>query len=167
MLFYRAALPLSSKTLNYVAGIIRRRRAAIGSAWRKLNPGRAGDWVRGRHVLAELEAAGLVTLADKGYLASTHAKDPSRGKKKRNRRKRRTALMRSSARPAKGRVPCSRTGGYSASFAAAPGAPASSPRPSTPLRSTPRNQDEKAQRPGRSGGSVAYHNVSGSCACPH
>jgi hypothetical protein len=40
MLFYRAALPLSRKTLTYVAGIIRRHRAAIGSAWRKLNPGR-------------------------------------------------------------------------------------------------------------------------------
>jgi DDE superfamily endonuclease/Helix-turn-helix of DDE superfamily endonuclease len=39
VLFYRAALPLSSKTLNYAAGIIRRHRAAIGSAWRKLNPG--------------------------------------------------------------------------------------------------------------------------------
>ena len=40
MLFYRAALPLSRKTLDFVAGIIRRHRAAIGSLWRKLNPGR-------------------------------------------------------------------------------------------------------------------------------
>jgi hypothetical protein len=39
MLFYRAALPLSSRTLTYVAQIIRRHRAAIGSTWRKLNPG--------------------------------------------------------------------------------------------------------------------------------
>ena len=39
MLFYRAALPLSRKTLNYAAGIIRRHRKAIGSRWRKLNPG--------------------------------------------------------------------------------------------------------------------------------
>ena len=38
MLFYRAALPLSRQTLTYVAGIIRRHRAAIGSAWRKLPP---------------------------------------------------------------------------------------------------------------------------------
>jgi DDE superfamily endonuclease/Helix-turn-helix of DDE superfamily endonuclease len=37
MLFYRAALPLSRRTLNYVAGIIRRHRAAIGSRWRKLD----------------------------------------------------------------------------------------------------------------------------------
>src|SRR6201987_2344854 len=39
MLFYRAALPLYCKTLNYAAGIIRRHRKAIGSCWRKLNPG--------------------------------------------------------------------------------------------------------------------------------
>ena len=39
MLFYRAALPLSRKTLNYVAGIIRRHLKAIGSRWRKLNTG--------------------------------------------------------------------------------------------------------------------------------
>jgi hypothetical protein len=39
MLFYRAALPLSSRTLNFTAGIIRRHRAAIGSRWRALNPG--------------------------------------------------------------------------------------------------------------------------------
>jgi hypothetical protein len=39
VLFYRAALPLSCKTLNYVAGIVRRHRSSIGSLWRKLNPG--------------------------------------------------------------------------------------------------------------------------------
>jgi Helix-turn-helix of DDE superfamily endonuclease len=39
MLFYRAALPLFSRTLTYVAGIVRRHRAAIGSLWRKLSPG--------------------------------------------------------------------------------------------------------------------------------
>ena len=39
MLFYRAALPLSSRTLNYAAGLIRRHRKSIGSRWRKLNPG--------------------------------------------------------------------------------------------------------------------------------
>src|ERR1700745_1911407 len=39
MLFYRAALPLSRKTLNYAAGIIRRHRKSIGSRWRKLGPG--------------------------------------------------------------------------------------------------------------------------------
>ena len=40
MLFYPAALPLSSQTLTYVAGVIRRHRTKIGSCWRKLNPGR-------------------------------------------------------------------------------------------------------------------------------
>jgi hypothetical protein len=40
MLFYPAALPLSSQTLNYAAGVIRRHRRQIGSCWRKLNPGR-------------------------------------------------------------------------------------------------------------------------------
>ena len=38
-MFYRAALPLSCKTLNYAAGIIRRHRKSIGSRWRKLSPG--------------------------------------------------------------------------------------------------------------------------------
>ena len=33
-------------------------------------------------VLAELEAAGLVVLADKGYQGSTHAKLPYRGRNK-------------------------------------------------------------------------------------
>ena len=32
--------PLSAQTLSYVAGVIHRHRAAIGSCWRKLNPGR-------------------------------------------------------------------------------------------------------------------------------
>jgi DDE superfamily endonuclease len=196
MLFYRAALPLSSRSLTFVAGIIRRHRAAIGSPWRKLNAGRQallvlvylrkgetftevaagfevgtttawryvnetiallaarapklrtavrdakkaghayvvldgtlipidrvaadrpfysgkhrkhgmnlqviaspdGDilWVSGalpgavhdkkaewiRGVLAELEAAGLVTLADKGYQGSAYAKIPYKGKNK-------------------------------------------------------------------------------------
>ena len=219
MLFYRAALPLSSKTLNYVAGVVRRHRASIGSAWRKLNPGQqallvlaylrkgetfaelaagfgvgtttawryvqetvallaaraprlrkavrdakkagyayvvldgtlipidrvaadrpfysgkhkkhgmnlqviaspVGDipWVSGAlpgsvhdkkaewiwGVLDELEAAGLVTLADKGYQGSTHAKIPYRGKNKQNHRKKQTAPTRSSAPPAKGQMP--------------------------------------------------------------
>ena len=38
------------------------------------------EWIWG--VLAELETAGLVTLADKGYQGSTHAKIPYRGKNK-------------------------------------------------------------------------------------
>ena len=38
------------------------------------------EWVWG--VLAELEAAGLITLADKGYQGSAHAKIPYRGRNK-------------------------------------------------------------------------------------
>ena len=38
------------------------------------------EWIWG--VLAELEAAGLVTLADKGYQGTTHAKIPYRGENK-------------------------------------------------------------------------------------
>ena len=39
MLFYRAAMPLSPKTLAFVSEIIRRHRISIGSSWRKLNSG--------------------------------------------------------------------------------------------------------------------------------
>ena len=39
MLFYRAALPLSRETLSYVARVLRRHRAAIGSCRRKPNSG--------------------------------------------------------------------------------------------------------------------------------
>jgi DDE superfamily endonuclease/Helix-turn-helix of DDE superfamily endonuclease len=40
MLFYRAALPLSRTTLDYLAGVVRRHRRKIGSCWRKLSPGK-------------------------------------------------------------------------------------------------------------------------------
>ena len=60
MLFYRAALPLSSRTLTFVSGIIRRHRASIGSCWRKLNPGRQALLVLARlrkgETFAELAA---------------------------------------------------------------------------------------------------------------
>ncbi|SDL16928.1 Helix-turn-helix of DDE superfamily endonuclease, partial [Nonomuraea maritima] len=38
-MFYRAALPLSSRTLSYLSGILRRHRKQIGSPWRRLAPG--------------------------------------------------------------------------------------------------------------------------------
>ena len=257
MLFYRAALPLSSKTLNYAAGIIRRHRASIGSLWRKLNPGRQGllvlaylrkgetfaelaagfgvgvatawryvnetvellaarapklrkavrdakkagyayvvvdgtliaidrvaadrpfysgkhkrhgmnlqviasptgtilwvsgalpgsvhdkkaEWVWG--VLAELEAAGLITLADKGYQGSTHAKIPYRGKNKPESQKEANRAH------AKLRAPGERANALLKNWRilrklrCCPCALGNSPRPSTPWRSTPRNQDEK------------------------
>jgi hypothetical protein len=60
MLLYRAALPLSSQTLAYVAGIIRRHRASSGSRWRKLNPGRQAllvlVYLRKGETFAELAA---------------------------------------------------------------------------------------------------------------
>jgi DDE superfamily endonuclease/Helix-turn-helix of DDE superfamily endonuclease len=257
MLFYRAALPLSRKTLTFVSGIIRRHRISIGSCWRKLNPGQQallalaylrkgetfaelaagfgvgsatawryvnetvellaarapklrkavrdakkaghayvvldgtlipidrvaadrpfysgkhkkhgmnlqviagpdGDvlWVSGAlpgsvhdkkaewvwGVLAELEAAGLVTLADKGYQGSTYAKIRTRGRTSPNPRNRPTRRTRNSARPASARTLSSRPGTSSANSAAAPGAPDSSPRPSTFCRSARQTQDEK------------------------
>ena len=261
LLLYRAALPLSSRTLNYAAGIIRRHRKAIGSCWRKLNPGRqallvlaylrkgetfaelaagfevgtttawryvnetvellaarapklrqavrdavkagyayvvvdgtlipvnrvaadrpfysgkhkrhgmnlqviaspAGDivWVSGAlpgsvhdkkaewvwGVLAELEAAGLVTLADKGYQGSAYAKIPYRGKNKPESQKeanRAHARLRAPGERANAQLKtCSRRGGFSARSAAAPGAPDSSPRPSTLWRFTRHKQDGK------------------------
>ena len=60
MLFYRAVLPLSRKTLNYVAGIVRRHLKAIGSRWRKLNPGQEAllvlAYLRKGETFAELAA---------------------------------------------------------------------------------------------------------------
>ena len=60
MLFYRATLPLSPKTLTYIASIIRRHRKKIGSCWRKLNPGRQAllvlAYLRKGDTFAELAA---------------------------------------------------------------------------------------------------------------
>jgi len=39
MLFYRAALPLSRRTLTFVSELIRGHRRELGSVWRKLDPG--------------------------------------------------------------------------------------------------------------------------------
>jgi hypothetical protein len=67
MLFYRAALPLPSRTLNFTAGIIRRHRKSIGSPWRKLNPGQQAMLVlaclRKGETFAELAAGFGVGLA--------------------------------------------------------------------------------------------------------
>ena len=103
------------------------------------------EWIWG--VLAELEAAGLVTLADKGYQGQHVREDPVPGQEQAaNPRKRPTAPTRNSAHLASGRTRSSRPGGSSASSAAAPGAPASSPRPSTYCRSARHNQDGKGSR---------------------
>jgi hypothetical protein len=60
VLFYRAALPLSRQTLTFTAGIIRRHRKAIGSLWRKLDPGQQAllvlAYLRKGETFAELAA---------------------------------------------------------------------------------------------------------------
>ncbi len=86
MLFYRAALPLSSRTLTYVAGIIRRRRAAIGSAWRKLNSGKQGLlvplYLRKDETLAHLAAAPLARRPTRqGHPRIAYPRGTSRMKK--------------------------------------------------------------------------------------
>jgi hypothetical protein len=40
MLSYPAAIPLSTRTLNHLAGLIRRHRDQRRSRWRRLDPGR-------------------------------------------------------------------------------------------------------------------------------
>jgi hypothetical protein len=78
MLFYPAALPLSAQTLTYVAGIIRRHRKKIGSAWRKLNPGRQAllvlAYLRKGETFAELAAGfGVGTATAWRYVTETVA----------------------------------------------------------------------------------------------
>jgi hypothetical protein len=78
VLFYRAALPLSRKTLNYAAGIIRRHRASIGSRWRKLNPGQQGllvlAYLRKGETFAQLAAGfGVGTATAWRYVEETVA----------------------------------------------------------------------------------------------
>jgi hypothetical protein len=67
MLFYRAALPLSRKTLTFVSGLIRRHRKAIGSLWRKLNHGQQAllvlAYLRKGETFAELAAGFEISTA--------------------------------------------------------------------------------------------------------
>jgi hypothetical protein len=78
MLFYPAALPLSSRTLNYTAGVIRRYRRQIGSCWRKLNPGRQAllvlAYLRKGETFADLAAGfGVGTATAWRYVTETSA----------------------------------------------------------------------------------------------
>jgi hypothetical protein len=78
MLFYPAALPLSSQTLNYAAGVIRRHRRQIGSCWRKLSPGRQAllvlAYLRKGETFAELAAGfGIGTATAWRYVSETVA----------------------------------------------------------------------------------------------
>lgn len=78
MLFYRAALPLSRSTLTYLAGVIRRHRAAIGTRWRRLNPGQQAMLVlvhlRKGETFAEVAAGfGIGTATAWRYVRETVA----------------------------------------------------------------------------------------------
>src|SRR4051794_14932120 len=66
MLFYRAGLPLSRSTLNYLAGVIRWHRAKIGSVWRLLNPAQ-----QALLVLAYLRKGDTYTDLAAGFEVST------------------------------------------------------------------------------------------------
>ena len=101
------------------------------------------EWIWG--VLDELES-GLVTLADKGYQGSAYAKIPYKGKNKPESQKEANKAHAKLRSPGKGRTRSSRPGVSSASYVAAPGAPGSSPRPSTYCRPTKQKQDEKVHR---------------------
>src|ERR1700750_1209313 len=79
MLFYRAALPLSSRTLTLVSGVIRRHRKSIGSCWRKLNPGQQAllvlVYLRKGETFAELAAGfGVGTTTAWRYAGETVAR---------------------------------------------------------------------------------------------
>ena len=78
MLFYRAALPLSSQTLNYTAGVIRCHRQKIGSPWRMLNPGQQAllvlAYLRKGETFADLAAGfGVGTATAWRYVNETVA----------------------------------------------------------------------------------------------
>ena len=104
MLFHHAMLPLSHRTLNYAAGVIRRRRRAIGSRWRKLNPAQ-----QALLVLAYLrKGETFADLAARFTVSTTRLRAPG---------ERANAQLKS--------------GASRASPAAAPGAQAASPKPST------------------------------------
>lgn len=78
MLFYRAALRLSSQTLACTAGVIRRHRRQIGSPWRKLSAGQrallALAYLRKGETFAELAAGfGVGTATAWRYATETVA----------------------------------------------------------------------------------------------
>ncbi len=95
------------------------------------------EWIWG--VLAELEAAGLVTLADKGYQGSAYAKIPYRNKPESQKEANRArAKLRSPSERANAEL---KTWHILRKLRCCPGAPDNSPRPFTYCRSTRHNQD--------------------------
>jgi DDE superfamily endonuclease/Helix-turn-helix of DDE superfamily endonuclease len=78
MLFYPAALPLSSRTVSFTAGVIRRHRVRIGSPWRKLNPSEQAllvlAYLRKGETFADLAAGfGIGTATAWRYVTETVA----------------------------------------------------------------------------------------------
>ena len=101
-------------------------------------------------IVGELATSRLITLADKGYHgASEHILTPYRRKNKPASQKqanRAHARLRSPGERANAQLKTSsRPDASSANYAAAPGAPASSPKPSTSRRSTSQNRMKKVQ----------------------
>jgi hypothetical protein len=77
--FYPGKHKRHGMNLQVIAGPRRRHPLVSGALPGSVHDNKA-EWMRG--VLAELEDAGLVTLADKGYQGSTYAKIPYKGKNK-------------------------------------------------------------------------------------
>ena len=76
MLFYSAALPLSSRPCSTRASLIRRHRARIGSPWRKLNPAQRAllvlAYLRKGETFADLAAGfGIGTATAWRYVTET------------------------------------------------------------------------------------------------
>jgi DDE superfamily endonuclease len=117
-------------------------------------PGSVHDLTAARiwGIIRQLAAAGLITLADKGYIgAGQHVLVPYRAGASRPRRKRPTPPTPGCGLPASAPTPSSRPGTSCASSAAAPGAPGKSPKPSTSFKPA-RSEDEKGSV---SGGTMA------------
>jgi len=86
-------------------------------------------------ILRELAAAGLIVLADTGYHgAGQPLLTPYKAAGSRNRRKTPTALTPGCAEWGNAPTPSSRHGASCGNYAAAPGVPAISPKPSTFFR---------------------------------
>ena len=114
-------------------------------------PGAVHDLTAARiwGIVRRLAAAGLITLADKGYIgAGEPVITPYRGGTSPPRRRTRTRPTPGCALPASGPTPSSRPGTSCASSAAAPGKRATSPKPSTSFKPA-RSTDEKGSLCGR------------------
>ncbi len=86
MLFYPSALPLSSRTVVFTAGVIRRHRVRIGSPWRKLNPTEQAllvlAYLRKGETFADLAAGfGIGTATAWRYVTETVAQLADRSPK--------------------------------------------------------------------------------------